>query len=84
MRFCRAALSTLAPAHAISDLSRMKWKINQADCYVDRVRRSSREIVIAAVLTVAAGAFLIAAMFGNAAVDSAKLGAVASDQTTIK
>lgn len=84
MRFCRAALSTLALPHAIADLSRMRRKFALSDCYADRARRSSREIAIAAVITVAAGVFLIAAMFGKATVDSAKVGAVASEQIIIK
>lgn len=61
----------------------MKWKLDQFDSYADRVRRSSREIVIAAVLTVAAFAFLLAAMAGGA-VTTDKVGSVASDQTVIK
>ena len=61
----------------------MKWKNDQFDCYADRMRRSSREIVIAAVLTVAACAFLLAALAGNA-VTTDKVGSVASEQTIIK
>lgn len=61
----------------------MKWKLDQFDSYADRVRRSSREIVIAAVLTVAAFAFLLAAMVGGA-VTTDKVGSVASEQTVIK
>ena len=61
----------------------MRWKLDQFDSYADRVRRSSREIIIAAVLTVAAFAFLIAAMVGGA-VSTSKVGSVASDQTVIK
>ncbi len=60
----------------------MKWKIDQFDSYAERVRRSSREIVIAAVLTLAAFAFLLAAMFGGAV--STKVGDIASDKVTIK
>ena len=48
------------------------------------MRRSSREILIAAVLTVAAFAFLIAAMLGGAVVTNPKVGAVAQDETVIK
>lgn len=62
----------------------MKWKLDQFDSYADRMRRSSREIIIAAVLTVAAFAFLLAAMLGGAVVTDPKVGAVASDQTVIK
>ena len=47
----------------------MKWKLDQFESYADRMRRSSREIIIAAVLTVAAFAFLLAAMLGGAVVD---------------
>ncbi len=61
----------------------MRWKLDQFDSYADRVRRSSREIIIAAVLTVAAFAFLLAAMLGSA-VSTSKVGSVASDQTVIK
>lgn len=61
----------------------MKWNFEQFDSYADRVRRSSREIIIAAVLTVAAFAFLLAAMVGGA-VSTNKVGSVASDQTIIK
>lgn len=61
----------------------MKWKLDQFDSYADRMRRSSREIIIAAVLTVAAFAFLIAAMLGGAVVTNPKVGAVASDETVI-
>ncbi len=62
----------------------MRWKLDQFDSYADRVRRSSREIVIAAVLTVAAFAFLLAAMIGGAVGTSPKVGSVASDETQIK
>ena len=62
----------------------MKWKLDQFNSYADRMRRSSREIIIAAVLTVAAFAFLIAAMLGGAVVTNPKVGAVASDETVIK
>ncbi len=62
----------------------MKWKLDQFDSYADRMRRSSREIIIAAVLTVASIAFLLAAMLGGAVVTDPKVGAVASDQTVIK
>jgi hypothetical protein len=62
----------------------MKWKLDQFDSYAERMRRSSREIIIAAVLTLAAFAFLLAAMFGGAVVTNPKVGAVASDETIIK
>jgi hypothetical protein len=62
----------------------MKWKLDQFDSYADRVRRSSREIIIAAVLTVAAFGFLLAAMLGGAVVTEPKVGAVAADHTVMK
>jgi hypothetical protein len=62
----------------------MKWKIDQFDSYSDRIRRSSREIAIAAVLTVAAFAFLLAALLGGSVVIGPKVGAVASDESAIK
>ena len=62
----------------------MKWKNDQFESYAERMRRSSREIVIAAVLTVAAFAFLIAAMLGGAAITNPKVGAVASDNVIVK
>jgi hypothetical protein len=62
----------------------MKWKLDQFDSYADRMRRSSREIIIAAVLTLAAFAFLIAAMLGGAVGTNSKVGAVASDEIVIK
>jgi len=60
----------------------MKWQFERLDSYAGRVRRSSREIAIAAVLTVAAFAFLIAAFMGSAGVDGTKLGPVAAGQNT--
>lgn len=62
----------------------MKWKLDQFESYSDRIRRSSREIIIAAVLTVAAFAFLVAAMLGGAVVTNPKVGAVASDDVVVK
>ncbi|MBC7832137.1 MAG: hypothetical protein H7Y62_08970 [Hyphomicrobium sp.] len=62
----------------------MKWKLDQFESYADRMRRSSREIIIAAVLTVAAFAFVVAAMLGGAVVTNPKVGAVASDDVTLK
>ncbi|MEO8420772.1 MAG: hypothetical protein ABI457_06225 [Hyphomicrobium sp.] len=62
----------------------MKWKLDQFESYSDRIRRSSREIIIAAVLTVAAFAFLVAAMLGGAVVTNPKVGAVASDDVIVK
>ena len=62
----------------------MKWKLDQFESYADRMRRSSREIIIAAVLTVAAFAFLVAAMFGEQLSTNPKVGAVASDEIIVK
>jgi hypothetical protein len=62
----------------------MKWKLDQFDSYADRVRRSSREIIIAAVLTVAACAFLLAAVVGGAVRTSSNVGTVASEHSLIK
>ncbi|MFA6139650.1 MAG: hypothetical protein WC684_02915 [Hyphomicrobium sp.] len=62
----------------------MKWKLDQFESYADRMRRSTREIVIAAVLTVAAFAFLVAAMLGGAVITNPKVGAVASDGVIVK
>jgi hypothetical protein len=50
------------------------------DSYADRVRRSSREIIIASALTLAALAFLIAALLGGAVTGKAGLGNVASEE----
>ena len=61
----------------------MKWKLDQFDSYADRVRRSSREIIIAAVLTVAACAFLLAAVVGGA-VRTSDASAVTADRSLIK
>jgi hypothetical protein len=62
----------------------MKWKFDRPDSYADRVRRSSREIMIAAALTVAAFAFLLAALIGGAVTTHTTVGSVASEDATIK
>ena len=62
----------------------MKWKLDQFESYADRMRRSSREIIIAAVLTVAAFAFLLAAMFGGAVGDNLKVGTIASEEIAVE
>jgi len=54
------------------------------DSYADRVRRSSREIIIASALTLAALAFLVAAVWGGAVTGKAKVGNVASEEEAIK
>jgi hypothetical protein len=66
-------------------LADMRWRIGKLDSYADRVRRSSREIIIASALTLAALAFLLAALWGGAAVTGkSKVGNVASEEDTIK
>jgi len=62
----------------------MKWKLDQFESYADRMRRSSREIIIAAVLTVAAFAFLLAAMFGGAVGGDSKVGAIVSEEIAVQ
>ena len=85
MPFCRAALSTLASPGVFKDLlSDMRWNFEQFGSYAERVRRSSREILIAAVLTVAAFAFLLAALWGGAVTGKAKLGNIAAEEQSIK
>jgi hypothetical protein len=48
------------------------------------MRRSSREIVIATALTLAAFAFLVAALVGGAVTSRNKVGTVAADEAIIK
>jgi hypothetical protein len=62
----------------------MRWRFDKLDSYADRVRRSSREIMIASALTLAAFAFLIAALLGGAATGKSKVGSVAADETIIE
>jgi len=62
----------------------MRWRLDKLDSYAVRVRRSSREIMIASALTLAALAFLIAALLGGAVTGSSKVGHVAADETVIK
>jgi uncharacterized membrane protein len=54
------------------------------DSYADRVRRSSREIIIASALTLAAMAFLIAALVGGAVTGDKDVGHIAVDEAVIK
>jgi hypothetical protein len=61
----------------------MKWRFERLDSYTDRVRRSSREIMIASALTLAALAFLVAALLGGVA-GKATVGNVASEDQPIK
>jgi hypothetical protein len=58
----------------------MRRRLGKLDSYADRVRRSSREIIIASALTLAALAFLIAALLGGAVTGKAGLGNVASEE----
>ncbi len=62
----------------------MKWRFGRLESYADRVRRSSREILIASALTLAAIAFLIAALLGGAVTKDTEVGHVAADETVIK
>ena len=62
----------------------MKWNVEQFGSYAERMRRSSREILIAAVLTVAAFAFLLAALWGGAVTGKSKLGNIAAEEQSIK
>jgi len=62
----------------------MKWRLEKLESYADRVRRSSREILIASALTLAAIAFLIAALLGGAVTSETDVGSVAADKTIIK
>ncbi len=88
MPLCRAALSTLAMLWQLSDVSKMKrWRFEKLDSYAERMRRSSREIMIASALTFAAIAFLIAALWGGAVSKdgvSTGMGHVAADETVMK
>jgi hypothetical protein len=59
-------------------------RIEKLDSYADRVRRSSREIMIASALTLAAMAFLIAALMGGAVTSDKDMGHVAADETVVK
>ncbi len=62
----------------------MRWKLDHLGSYADRVRRSSREIIIASVLTVAAFAFLITALLGGAVTGKSKVGNIAAEEALIK
>jgi hypothetical protein len=62
----------------------MRWRFGKSHSYADRVRRSSREIIIASALTLAALAFLVAALWGGAVTGKTKLGNVASEEETVK
>ncbi len=62
----------------------MRPRFDKLDSYADRVRRSSREIIIASALTLAALAFLIAALVGGAVTSETQVGHVAADDAVIK
>jgi hypothetical protein len=62
----------------------MRPRFDKLDSYADRVRRSSREIIIASALTLAALAFLIAALVGGAVTSETQVGHVATDDAVIK
>jgi hypothetical protein len=62
----------------------MKLNFEVFGSYAERARRSSREIVIAAVLTVAAFAFLLAAVWGGTVTGKPKLGNIAAEDQSIK
>jgi hypothetical protein len=59
-------------------------KNDQTEMYADRIRRSSREIAIAAVLTVAAFVFVVAALFGGSVTTDRKVGVIASEGQVIQ
>lgn len=61
----------------------MRWRFDKLDSYADRVRRSSREIIIASALTLAALAFLVAALLGGVT-GKATVGNVASEDQPVK
>jgi len=62
----------------------MRWKLDSFGSYANRVRRSQREIVIASALTLAALAFLVAALLGGAVTSTSDVGPVAADETVAK
>jgi hypothetical protein len=62
----------------------MTWNFQKPGFYTDRMRRSSREIMIALALTLAALAFLVAALLGGAVTGPSKVGPVAADDMAIK
>jgi hypothetical protein len=64
--------------------SMKRARFEKLDSYADRVRRSSREIMIASALTLAAIAFLVAALMGGAVKGDKEMGHVAADETVIK
>jgi len=66
-------------------------RFEKLDSYADRVRRSSREIMVASALTLAAIAFLVAALVGGAVTNGKDMGHngedaghVAADETIVK
>jgi hypothetical protein len=61
----------------------MKWK-DSLGSYSSRVRRTQREIIIASALTLAALAFIVAAMLGGAVTGGSDLGPMAADESARK
>jgi hypothetical protein len=64
-------------------IRRMRWRLEKFDSYAERMRRSSREIIVASVLTLAAFAFLLAALLGGA-VKGTDVGHIAAEEAVIK
>lgn len=62
VRFCRATLGTLATGNSSEPNARMIMRIFDSDNLARRIKRSMREIVVAVVLTLAALAFVVAAL----------------------
>ena len=65
VRFCRATLGTLESRPSPEPNARMIMRIFQSDILRGALRRSAREIILAVVLTLAALAFVIAAVSGS-------------------
>ncbi len=60
-------------------------RFDKLESYAGRIRRFSREIMIASALTLAAIAFLIAALLGGTSVTTeTELGHIAADKKIIK
>lgn len=62
----------------------MRPKFKKHNFFAERIRRSSREIVIASALTVAALGFLVAALLGGAIPTSPEVGPVAAEKNILK
>jgi hypothetical protein len=61
-----------------------KRRFDKLDSYAGRLRRSSREIVIASALTLAALAFIVAALVGGTVNTETDVGHIAADEKIIK